>query len=337
MKTRTAVSIGLLLFGGTAVAEDNPWNVSGFASYLDPDSDRRVVNAPLLGLDDDVGWAAALGYRFTPKWEGRLIVNQWDFAHDTDAYGLDALYHFTENDFYGIGGYKHADITGADDDLLNFGLGKRFGISDNLFFTAEALVTQSIEDSFNDFGINLGLTYKFGKKAETYTPKPAPVTAPPVRKDSDGDGIYDDRDSCPNTPMEDAVDSSGCTRYTMADESIRLSINFANNDDKVAQHYYGEIERVAQFMKKYPDSTVVIEGHTSVRGKASYNQNLSERRAKMVAGILVSQYGVDSSRVSHVGFGETQLLNKADTAAAAQQNRRIEARISGSKRVKIKR
>ena len=71
----------------------------------------------------------------------------------------------------------------------------------------------------------------------------------------------------------------------------------------------GEIERVVEFMKKYPDATVTIEGHTSVLGSASYNQNLSERRAKRVADIMVSKYGVAQSRVSHVGFGETQLLD----------------------------
>jgi OOP family OmpA-OmpF porin len=338
MTIRTAVSGSLLLFCTLATAQDNPWNVSGFASYLDPDSDRRIVGSTTAPLDDDIGWAFALGYRFSPKWEGRFITNEWDLNHTANGYGLDALYHFNDKNLYGIGGYKHADINGGDDNLLNLGLGKRFGLTDNLYFTAEALVTQSLENSFNDFGVNLGLTYQFGKKA--VAPKPKPTPKPPARiarKDSDGDGVYDDKDSCPNTSMSDAVDSTGCPRYTMEDESINLSINFANNNDAVAKHYYGEIERVAAFMKKFPESTVVIEGHTSVQGKASYNQVLSERRAKMVANILVSQFGVNANRVSHAGFGETRLVNQDNTPAAAQQNRRIEARISGSKKVKIKR
>lgn len=339
MNIRMAVSSGLLLLSSAVSAQENPWNISGLASYLDPDSGRHIFNTT-TGLGDDIGFSGALGYRFTPKWEGRFIASQWEFADTANGYGLDALYHFNDKHFYGIAGYKHADITGADDDWLNFGLGKRFAINDKLYFTAEALVTQALGESFNDFGVNLGLTYLFGSKAPAPTHKPTPAPEPvakAVRKDSDKDGVYDDEDSCPNTPMIDAVDGNGCSRYTMEDESIRLSINFANNKDHVAQHYYSEIERVANFLKKYQDSDVIIEGHTSAQGNANYNQKLSERRAKKVAEILVSHFGIKQSRVSHVGYGENNLLNSANTAAAAQENRRIEARISGSKRVKVRR
>jgi OOP family OmpA-OmpF porin len=338
MKICTAVSAGLILLSCGAIGQDNPWNISGFASYLDPDSDRRAVFKTItLGLEDDLGFAAALGYRFDSKWAVRGIFNQWDFNHTANGYGLDALYHFNDEQFYGIAGYKHADISGGDDEILNLGLGKRFAINDKLFFTAEALVNQSLKDSFNDFGVNLGLTYFFGSKAHTPVKQAPVVKAPTIRVDSDGDGVYDDEDNCPNTPMVDAVDGNGCSRYAMEDESVRLSINFANNDDKVMRHYYGEIERVAHFLTKYPDSNVVIEGHTSAKGSEAYNQQLSERRAKMVAGILVSHFGVNASRVSHVGYGEERLLDNADTPTADQQNRRIEAKISGSKRVTIKR
>lgn len=338
MKLRSLVGVGLLCIGTSALAQESPWNISGFASYLDPDDDRVRVNT-LLPVDDDIGFALALGYRFSPKWEGRAIFNQWEFGDTANGYGLDALYHFNDEHLYGILGYKHADITGGDDELLNLGLGKRFAMSERLFFTAEGLVSQSLKDSYNDFGVNLGLTYLFGEKKRAYTPTPAP-TPEPVKaapKDSDGDGVYDNRDSCPNTPKTDAVDSSGCTKYTMEDESVRLHINFANNNDKVEQHYYSEIERVAKFMSKFPDAKVVIEGHTSKSGSESYNQKLSERRAKMVAKILVDHFGVDSARVSHMGYGESQLLNQGDSAAAHRENRRIEAKISGSKRVKVKR
>ncbi|NQZ05781.1 MAG: OmpA family protein [Algicola sp.] len=340
MTIRTTVSTALLLLSCGAVAQDNPWNISGFASFFDADADRRIINNNgATAVEDDIGFAGALGYRFTPKWEARLIVSRWDVGNNVEGsakgFGVDALYHLNDKHLYGIFGVKHADITGPDDNLLNAGLGKRFELSDKLYLSAEILVYQSLERSYHDFGINLGLTYMFGNKVPAYAATPAPQPAASVRLDSDKDGVYDDQDSCPNTPMVDAVDSSGCTRYTMEDENVRLSINFANNKDHVDQHYYGEIERVANFMKKYADTTVVIEGHTSVKGGATYNQNLSERRAKMVAKILVSHFNVDSNRVSHMGYGESKLLNSGDTKAAHQENRRIEARLSGSKRVKV--
>ncbi|MFT4926086.1 MAG: OOP family OmpA-OmpF porin, partial [Phenylobacterium sp.] len=230
----------------------------------------------------------------------------------------------------------------TDGKMLNFGIGKRFELNEKLYFTAEGLVTQSLKShGSNDYMVNVGLTYLFGKRTKQHVATPPPV-APvkpekTVRLDSDKDGIYDDMDNCPNTPMIDAVDSSGCSRYAEEDESIRLSINFASNDDKVAQHYYGEIQRVADFMARYPDSTVVIEGHTSVKGGDAYNQQLSERRAKKVAGILMSRYSIAGHRVSHMGYGETRLVNTGNTNEAHSENRRIEARISGSKRVKVRR
>lgn len=123
----------------------------------------------------------------------------------------------------------------------------------------------------------------------------------------------------------------------MSEDTIRLSINFANNSDVIDESYYSEIAGVANFMKKYPDATVIIEGHTSVRGDAAYNQNLSERRAKMVADIIVNQYNIGQSRVSSVGYGETRLLDTSNSRDADRKNRRIEARISGSKRIKVRR
>ena len=342
MKTKLLLLSSLALVGITTNAQanevENPWNFSVLGAYLDPDSDRFGA----AKSDDDFGLGLALGHRFNPKWEGRVIANRWKFADSLDAYGLDALYHFNDQQFYGIAGLKHVDYSGDGNEIINLGLGKRFAMDNNLFFTAEALLGQSLEDSYNDLGLNLGVTYLFGQKSSTPKPRPAPTPAPaptpkPVLKDTDGDGVYDKDDACPNTPSADAVDSNGCTRYKMSEDTIRLSINFANNSDVVDKSYFSEIEGVANFMKKYPDASVIIEGHTSVRGDANYNQNLSMRRAKMVADILVNQFSVNQSKVSSVGYGETRLLDTANTREADRKNRRIEARISGSKRVKVRR
>lgn len=348
MKICAAVSCGLLMLSGAVVADghtkvDHPWNISAFASYIDTDSNRGLANAG-SGDDSGLGFAGALGYRYNPQWEVRFIANQWDFddAENVNAFGLDVLYHLGQNQFYGIVGLKHEDISeiagGSDGELINFGLGKRFALTKQLYLTAEGLFTQTFEhDGGNDLLVNLGLTYAFGPTVPKPRAKFAPVPKEEVQLDSDNDGVVDSIDSCPNTPATDAVDYSGCSRYTSADESVRLSINFANNDDKVAQHYFSEIERVADFMARYPDSKVVIEGHTSAQGGSAYNQKLSERRAKKVADILIKHFKLPAHRVSHIGYGESKLLNTADTRDAASQNRRIEARIIGSKKVKVKR
>jgi OOP family OmpA-OmpF porin len=57
-------------------------------------------------------------------------------------------------------------------------------------------------------------------------------------------------------------------------------------------------------MKQYPQTTTVVEGHTDSVGPDAYNQKLSERRANAVKQVLTQQYGVESSRVDSVGYGE---------------------------------
>jgi outer membrane protein OmpA-like peptidoglycan-associated protein len=80
---------------------------------------------------------------------------------------------------------------------------------------------------------------------------------------------------------------------------------------------------VAQSLLDYPDSTVEVVGHTDNTGSASYNQDLSERRARSVAGILISD-GVPARRIAAYGRGEDQPIASNYTPEGRQQNRRVE-------------
>ena len=65
----------------------------------------------------------------------------------------------------------------------------------------------------------------------------------------------------------------------------------------------------------------IIEGHTDGIGNDAYNKALSERRAETVRKELIAQHGADASRLEAVGFGKTQLLDKAN--AESRVNRRV--------------
>jgi outer membrane protein OmpA-like peptidoglycan-associated protein len=65
----------------------------------------------------------------------------------------------------------------------------------------------------------------------------------------------------------------------------------------------------------------IIEGHTDGKGSDTYNKALSERRAETVRKELIGQHGADASRVEAIGFGKTQLLDKAN--AESWVNRRV--------------
>jgi outer membrane protein OmpA-like peptidoglycan-associated protein len=84
-----------------------------------------------------------------------------------------------------------------------------------------------------------------------------------------------------------------------------------------------DLRAVAQNLIEYPESTVTVFGHTDDTGSSDYNQDLSERRAQAVAGVLVRN-GVAPSRVRATGLGETQPVASNATPEGRQQNRRVE-------------
>lgn len=169
------------------------------------------------------------------------------------------------------------------------------------------------------------------------TPRGTAVNAVgcPLAKDSDGDGVYDDMDKCPETPRGDKVDASGCTEFTENEVSVSLNVLFANDSAVVENPSDAKIVEFAEFLKRFGNTSVSIEGHSSAVGPADYNLGLSQRRAKAVVDVLVNRYGIDRSRLGAVGYGETQLLNTANTAEAHRVNRRIEARVSASVKEKL--
>lgn len=85
---------------------------------------------------------------------------------------------------------------------------------------------------------------------------------------------------------------------------------------------YSEIDRVTNVLKKYPETRILVEGHTDSTGSETYNQKLSERRAQAVKNAIVSR-GVAESRIETAGFGESKPYASNQTAAGRQLNRRV--------------
>jgi len=83
----------------------------------------------------------------------------------------------------------------------------------------------------------------------------------------------------------------------------------------------------------YPDTDIEVQGHTDSSGADSYNQTLSERRAKAVTSYLVNR-GVASARLNTVGYGETSPKYTNDTDAGRAQNRRVESIITANEKMK---
>ncbi len=91
---------------------------------------------------------------------------------------------------------------------------------------------------------------------------------------------------------------------------------------KSAAHSSGEIDRVAQILNKYPDSTIKVVGYTDSTGAESHNQRLSELRANAVKNALMVK-GVSASRMVAIGMGKSYPVADNNTPEGRQLNRRV--------------
>ena len=88
-------------------------------------------------------------------------------------------------------------------------------------------------------------------------------------------------------------------------EKIELdAIYFDFDKSNIKAEAAFELDKLVQIMNKYPEMTVSIESHTDSKGPSSYNQRLSERRAKTTSQYVISK-GIDSSRLISTGKGES--------------------------------
>jgi outer membrane protein OmpA-like peptidoglycan-associated protein len=151
--------------------------------------------------------------------------------------------------------------------------------------------------------------------------------------DSDGDGVVDSNDDCPNTPKGTKVDSRGCpTKVQLFNETrkkVRLEgVNFELESDRLTRESHDILDRVADALHDRPDLKVEVAGHTDNSGTSDYNRDLSQRRAESVRNYLISK-GIDSSRLTAKGYGETEPETSNETPEGRAQNRRVELKQIG--------
>ena len=141
--------------------------------------------------------------------------------------------------------------------------------------------------------------------------------------DADGDKVPDSNDLCSNTSANAKVNKFGCA----SDKTITLEgVNFATGSDRLTKNSLSIINTVANALKTNPSIKVEVAGHTDGLGVRSVNQKLSKRRANAVAIQLIEQ-GVDASRISAKGYGESSPIAPNTDEAGRLKNRRVELKI----------
>ncbi len=181
----------------------------------------------------------------------------------------------------------------------------------------------------------------FVKKA-FLTKKAAPAAAP---KDSDNDGVIDDKDLCPDTPAGVVVDENGCPLDTDKDGVydymdkcpgtplgakvnaqgcwVLGSLLFDFDKAVIKPAGFAELNGVMAILKKNPAMTITLMGHTDNIGTAAYNKKLSIKRANAAKDYLVNK-GVSAGRISCEGYGFSQPVATNKTDFGRSLNRRVE-------------
>lgn len=93
------------------------------------------------------------------------------------------------------------------------------------------------------------------------------------------------------------------------------------------------LDKLAGIFKEYPNSDVLIEGHTDSAGPDDYNMKLSQQRAESVTNYLISK-GIEANRFSTKWYGENQPKADNETTEGKAKNRRVELAIIASKDLK---
>ncbi|MCO7629201.1 MULTISPECIES: OmpA family protein [Pseudomonas] len=160
--------------------------------------------------------------------------------------------------------------------------------------------------------------------------------------DEDGDGVFDRRDRCPDTPENTPVDHRGCPlpQYPVtakapepAPQSEVITLSDAGNvlfdfdKSDLTPAAKAQLDTLMDKLRNADVVSIKVIGHTDSKGSDAYNQALSERRASSVAAYLLSQ-GLAPNKLTSEGRGESEPVADNATEEGRAQNRRVELHIN---------
>jgi OOP family OmpA-OmpF porin len=347
-----AAGVTGLLAMGVVCADDGPWEVRLRAVYLSPrntsDAIIGLVPENAITINHKVLPDLDFEYFFTPHWSTELVLT---YPQTQDVYVggtqigtfkhlppvLTAKYDFLpDNNFQPYLG-AGINFTVISDVRLNVpGVSKLYLNSTSVGPALQAGFDYKIKDHWyvnadikyfvlgsnvylpgevrvstvhiNPFLYGIGIGYRFGgSRAPTAalvaTPAPTPVAAAPVL-------------------VVVPVPAQTQQYCSILDIQFEINLNEIQREEK------DKLAVVATFLKKYPDTTAVIEGHTDNVGTPEHNRELSQRRAASVVNYLVDSYQINPSRLTAVGYGDARPVADNRTEEGKRLNRRIDAVIA---------
>jgi OOP family OmpA-OmpF porin len=306
--------------------------MAGAIFFLDePNIDDHAVVGGRVGyfLTERISLEADFDYSYS-QFNGPPPAEAYDGLNVNHYFGLlNGLYHFGpvmgENLFPYLmaglgGGHMRTSLFNETGFAGQYGGGLLYKLTDLLSLRGEVRHLLMTDPSESNVIVGLGAVLNFGGK-EKPLPPPPPVAAP---KDSDGDGVTDDKDECPDTKPGRKVDEKGCT--FMQRGGVLEGVYFDVNKAVIKPESYSILDEAAQTLKDYPNMVVEIGGHTDSTGSAALNARLSLQRAQAVKRYLVSK-GVPEAQLKVQGYGPSKPIADNATPEGRAKNRRIEFKV----------
>lgn len=196
------------------------------------------------------------------------------------------------------------DITG------NFGFPVRPGYQYMLTFSRRGFYDDSLKVTDTRAGKDIHLEMML-------TPIPKPVE---VEKDRDGDGVPDKKDKCPD--VKGIKENFGCPDIQARLNELAKMVFFKTDKDELTPAAIKPLTEAYEILRDYPNTTLVIEGHTDSRASNAHNLDLSRRRANSVKMFFVNK-GLDAKRFAAFGYGEDRPIADNNTEEGRALNRRV--------------
>jgi OOP family OmpA-OmpF porin len=336
----------------TAWGADLTGNDSVGRWYVAPEL-GATITGHTRSVDNGLFYGLAFGKHLSPEWSAELNVLSGKYDGRRGAPGdritaisADALRVFNRDST--VAPFLTAGVGVIDDDLgsghsqsfmTQVGVGALIRAwqnpSGSTSFALRPLAKVRWDDNSSqghpaDFLVGLGFELTFGapSAAAAVVPAavaaslPAPAAQPeakPAVLDSDGDGVPDDKDLCPNTPYGTAVDANGCP---LKGSITLVGVRFENDSARLSWESSSILDPVAVSLREHPRLRVEVQGHTDAVGSAPYNLKLSQARAEAVRDYLVA-HGVPATELTAKGYGKTEPIADNKTADGRARNRRV--------------
>jgi OmpA-OmpF porin, OOP family len=308
----------------------------GFGKFINPNvsldvfvdrTKRRRDNGPAAGGGhSNQSWA-----NNTAGVAARFYAGEWNSWRPYAMAGVMGSHHQSSGDkgwspAAQLGGGVSKTVSDSSD--IRIEAGYRYDWDDKTIPT---------NDGYGDWFLGFSVVSRFG------APAAAPVEAAPVpapadcsTMDTDGDGVNNCDDKCPDTASGTIVGPDGCAQKVVID--LR-GVNFKFDRPKKGETDISKslatptadslavLNQAVDTLQRYPQVHVTVAGYTDSKGTDEYNQSLSERRASIVYNYLTS-HGIDASRLEGpIGHGETNPIGDNATDAGRAQNRRTELQV----------